>query len=125
MSFLSPIIFHTLIQIGGNWDEVKKILLRTDQIPKDLKKEDEEYLKQRTEHVRYWLDAFAPDMVKFEVTKKMPKITFTEEQKEFLSTLYEKIQDIKWEPDEIHDIIYEISQEKNPSMKYHKKKTFR
>ena len=107
----------TLIQIGGNWDEVKKILLRTDQIPKDLKKEDEEYLKQRTEHVRYWLDAFAPDMVKFEVTKKMPKITFTEEQKEFLSTMHEKIQDIKWEPDEIHDTIYEISQEKNLQIK--------
>jgi hypothetical protein len=32
----------TIIQIGQKWDGVKNILLRTKQIPKDLKKEDEE-----------------------------------------------------------------------------------
>ena len=31
--------------------------------------------------------------------------------------MYEKIQDIKWEPGEIHDTIYEISQEKNLQIK--------
>ena len=107
----------TLIQIGGNWNEVKKILLRTGQIPKDLKKEDEEHLIQRTEHVRYWLAAFAPNIVKFEVIKKIPKINLTEEQKAFLSTMHEKIRDIKWEPEEIHNAIYEISEEENLQIK--------
>ncbi|MCK5261313.1 MAG: lysine--tRNA ligase [Thermoplasmatales archaeon] len=107
----------TLIQIGENWDEVKKILLRTGQIPKDLKKEDEEHLKQRIEHVRYWLNKFAPDMLKFEVTKKIPKINFTEEQNAFLSIMHEKIRDIKWEPEEIHNAIYEISEEENLQIK--------
>lgn len=107
----------TLIQIGENWDEVKKILLRTGQIPKDLKKEGEEHLKQRTEHVRYWLNKFAPDIVKFEITKKIPKINLTEEQKAFLSIMHEKIRDIKWEPEEIHNAIYEISEEENLQIK--------
>ena len=54
----------TLVQIGKNWDEVKKILFRTDQIPKVLSKQDDEHLMQRSDHVRYWLNNFAPDMVK-------------------------------------------------------------
>jgi len=57
----------TLVQIGEDWSDVKKILTRTNQIPKDLSKEDEEHLKQRSEHVRYWLENFAPDMLKFTV----------------------------------------------------------
>ena len=107
----------TLIQIGENWDKVKKILLRTNQVPKDVKKEDEEHLKQRTEHVRYWLENFAPDTVKFKVAKETPKITLTGEQKAFLQFMQEKIQNIKWEPEEIHNMIYEISEEKNLQIK--------
>ena len=107
----------TLIQIGQNWNEVKKILLRTNQIPKDLKKDDEKHLKQRTEHVSYWLDNFAPDMVKFEVKKKMPKINLTDEQNVFLSNMQEKIPSTKWEPEDIHNAIYEISEEKNLQIK--------
>ncbi|GAG24133.1 unnamed protein product, partial [marine sediment metagenome] len=107
----------TLIQIGKNWDDVKKILLRTRQIPKDLKKEDEKHLKQRTEHVRYWLDNFAPDMMKFEVQKKMPKIILSKEQKEFLLSMQKEITTITWEPEEIHNTIYEISKEKDIQIK--------
>jgi lysyl-tRNA synthetase class 1 len=107
----------TLIQIGKKWEKVKKILTRTGQISKDLKKEDEEHLKQRTEHVRYWLDAFAPEVVKFEVKKKMPKITLTKDQKVFLTNLIDKTQKIKWEPEEIHNVIYEISEENDLQIK--------
>ncbi|MFW6173664.1 MAG: lysine--tRNA ligase, partial [Elusimicrobiota bacterium] len=103
----------TLIQIGQHWDEVKKILLRTEQIPKELKKEDERRLRQRTEHASYWLENFAPDNIKFEVSKKLPKTTLSEEQKIFLSILNKKIQGIKWEAEEIHNAIYEILEEKN------------
>ena len=52
----------TLIQIGKNWKDVKQILLRTNQIPKNLSKEDEKHLKQRAEHAEYWLKKFAPDL---------------------------------------------------------------
>ncbi len=107
----------TLIQIGKNWEGVKKILLRTGQIPDDLNKEDETHLKQRTEHVKYWLDNFAPDMVKFEVKKKLPKIALSKDRKEFLLSLQEKILKISWSPEEIHNAIYETSKEKDIQIK--------
>lgn len=107
----------TLIQIGENWNGVKKILIRTAQIPKDLKKKEEEHLKRRTKNVRYWLDQFAPDILIFNVTKTMPNITLTKEQKTFLSIMNRKIKDIKWEPEEIHNAIYDASEEENLKIK--------
>jgi len=107
----------TLIQIGESWDEVKKILLRTKQIPKDLSKDDEDHLKQRAEHARYWLDNFAPDMVKFEVKKKLPKVDFAKEQKKFLLALTGKLSSVDWEAEDIHKIIYDSSEKEKIPIK--------
>jgi lysyl-tRNA synthetase class 1 len=97
----------TLVQIGENWEEIKKILNRTNQIPKDLEKNDEDRLKQRTENVKYWLKNFAPDIVKFEVKKKLPKINFLEKEKIFLKNLKKKLSKVKWEAENIHNAIYD------------------
>jgi lysyl-tRNA synthetase class 1 len=101
----------TLNQIVKTWPEVKEILIRTGQLPKKLTKEDEEHLRQRAEHVRYWLTTFAPDEVKFEVREKLPAITLTEEQRTILSIFKQKIPDLSWEPEAIHNAIYQISEE--------------
>ena len=103
----------TLIQIGKDWKEVKKILLRTRQIPKDLSNKDENHLKQRAEHARYWLDNFAPDMVKFEVKEKMPKVNLGEDQKRFLSSLVKNLSSIDWEAENVHNAIYDSSSKEN------------
>ena len=89
----------------------------TEQIPKDLSKQDEKHLKQRTEHVRYWLDNFAPDMVKFEVKKKPPEVDLTKEQKKFLLSLTEKLPSVDWEAEKIHNIIYETSEKEKIPIK--------
>ena len=107
----------TVIQIGDNWNDVKDILIRTGQIPKDLNDDDEKHLKQRAKHVKYWLENFAPDVVKFEIKKKMPKIDINADQKEFLLSFSKKISKIKWDAEEIHNLIYEISKENNISIK--------
>jgi len=107
----------TLIQIAEKWNEVKKILLRTGQIPKDLSKQDEEHLKQRAEHARYWLENFAPDMLKFEVKKKLPKVDLAKEQKKFLLSLTEKLSSIDWEAENIHNIIYDSSEKEKIPIK--------
>ncbi len=107
----------TLIQIGENWDDVKDILKRTNQIPEEINKEDEEHLKQRAEHAQYWLDNFAPEMVKFEVKKQLPKINLDDQQKKFLKTFLEKTSSIKWDAEEIHNAIYEASQQEKISIK--------
>jgi lysyl-tRNA synthetase, class I len=100
----------TLIQIGKTWDDVKDILIRTGQIPKKIKKEDEEHLRIRTEHVQCWLEKFAPDEVKFEVQETLPKIPLTTEQHTVLTLFKEKIPTLAWEPEAIHNAIYEISE---------------
>ena len=107
----------TLIQIGDSWNEVKKILSRTKQIPKDLTSEDEKHLKQRADHARFWLDNFAPDMVKFKVNNKMPKVSLTKEQNKFLSSFADKISSIKWEAEDIHNTVYSISENEKISIK--------
>jgi lysyl-tRNA synthetase class 1 len=100
----------TLIQIARTWEDVKEILFRTKQLPRQLEKDDEEHLRQRTEHVRYWLDRFAPDDVKFEVKETLPKVTLTTEQRKVLSHFKEKIPALSWDPEAIHNSIYEIAE---------------
>jgi lysyl-tRNA synthetase class 1 len=100
----------TLIQIAHTWDEIKEILIRTKQIPPNVKKDDEEHLQQRTEHVRYWLDRFAPDEVKFEVKTTLPKVQLTTEQHTILSLFRERLPALPWDPEAIHNSIYEISE---------------
>lgn len=107
----------TLVQIAKTWPQLKKILLRTNQIPSELSKEDENNLKQRVEHVQYWLSAFAPDMVKFSIKKKMPKIDLTTEQKKFLACFNQIIQNISWDPESIHSTIYETAKQSNIDIK--------
>jgi lysyl-tRNA synthetase class 1 len=107
----------TLVQIGNDWKKVKKILLRTNQIPKDLTKDDEKHLKQRAEHARYWLEKFAPDMVKFEVKKKLPKVNLEKDQIKFLSIFSKGLSSIKWEAEDIHNAIYDSSQKEKIQIK--------
>lgn len=100
----------TVNQIAKTWPEVRDILIRTGQIPKKLKKDDEEHLKQRTEHVNYWLSTFAPDEVKFEVQEHLPVLSLSKEHQTFLVRFKEKIPNLSWEPEAIHSAIYEISE---------------
>jgi len=100
----------TLVQIGKNWGEVKKILKRTKQIPKNLSETDEKHLKQRTEHANYWLEYFAPDMVRFEVKKEMPKLKLADDQKKFLSSLTQQLSSLTWDAEAVHNAIYEASE---------------
>jgi lysyl-tRNA synthetase class 1 len=49
--------------------------------------------------------------VKFEVKESLPSITLTEEQRTILALFKEKIPDLTWEPESIHNAIYEISEQ--------------
>jgi len=100
----------TLVQIGKDWNEVKNILLRTEQIPEDINDSDEKHLKQRSEHANYWLETFAPNMIRFEVKKKLPKLHLNEEQKKFLSHFIKLSSSLQWGAENIHNAIYESSE---------------
>ncbi len=107
----------TLLQIGKNWEDINTILIRTNQIPKQLNKEEEEHLKQRALHVKYWLENYAPDVIKFKVKKQLPKIDLNTDQKNYLKKLYKKLPDIIWEAENIHNDIYVISEKEKIPIK--------
>ena len=107
----------TIIQIGKNWNGIKKILLRTGQIPNDLDVNDDNHLKQRADHVKYWLDYFAPDAIRFEVKKNIPEIHLSNDQKKVLSSLVDKFESLIWEPEDIHNTIYNSSEEEKIKIK--------
>jgi len=107
----------TLVQIGETWKEIKEILRRTNQIPKYLNKTDEKRLKQRAEHAKYWLENFAPEMIKFKVKKKKSSVKLEDEQIQFLKILDKELSKVSWEAEDIHNAIYESTQQKKISPK--------
>jgi lysyl-tRNA synthetase class 1 len=100
----------TLVQIEKTWGNMEKILLRTGQVPKDLSMDDIDHLKLRARNARYWLENFAPEIVKFEVKKNMPKISLNDEQKSYLSKLLDLLPEKSWKAEDIHNSVYYISE---------------
>lgn len=100
----------TVLQIGIKWNDIKDILIRTNQIPKDISVSDEKRLRKRVEHGKFWLKNYAPDEICFTIKKKLPKIKLDTAQKKFLSEILEIIPKIKWEPEDIHNAIYTASE---------------
>lgn len=107
----------TLVQLGDTWEDIKDILVRTKQVPSTLTHQDEQRLQQRSKHAQYWLQHFAPDNVKFTIQKRIPSLSLSQDQLTFLQAFQEKLPTVQWRPDEIHNTIYEITQEKKISVK--------
>jgi len=107
----------TLVQIGKTWDNLIKILKRTGQLSEELNDKDEKRLKQRIEHVKYWLDKFAPDMVKFRIQKVRINIKINNDEKTIIHSFIKKIDKTKWRPEDIHNLIYEISEKEKINSK--------
>ncbi len=107
----------TIAQIAESWDEVKSVLMRTNQIPEKIDEIDEKRMVQRTSHVRFWLQNFAPEMVRFNVQKKMPKCDLSKENKKFLKSFIEIVPNINWDAENIHNGIYQAAEESDVSVK--------
>ena len=63
--------------------------------------------------MKSWLDDFAPDNVKFSISKEAPQFDLAEEQKIYLEALAEKLGHVDWEPESIHNSIYDLAQSQN------------
>ncbi len=96
-----------VIQLADNFDDQLKIISRT----VDLSGADEESIKRikkRCECMRFWLDKFAPDMVKFSVLKEAPAdLKIQAQDKEFLQALVVKMKDCNWDANEVNNLISE------------------
>lgn len=106
-------------QIASDMEKLYNILKRNSQLPKrlenkefdELNEKDKKYLEERVRHVRNWLDKYAPESVKFEVQKELPKVKLSEKQIKFLNELAKVIESEELNAVELHNRIYDIMRE--------------
>ena len=104
-------------QIAGNDPQkVFTILKNNSQLPKDMEskgyndldKNDIERLNRRLNQVKNWLELYAPEFVKFQVQKKIPKVEINDLQKVFLLKVAELLENADYNPEELHNAMYNI-----------------
>jgi lysyl-tRNA synthetase class 1 len=98
----------SVVQIKDDFEGILDILKRTEMF-ESLEESDEKHLNQRIECVKYWLYSFAPDRVKFSIAKETPKIELEKEHKDYLKQLSTRLGEEEWNPDGIHNAIYELA----------------
>jgi lysyl-tRNA synthetase class 1 len=99
----------SLVQINEDFEGILDILMRTGQV-EDLGEGEKKHLRQRAECVKYWLENFAPDRVKFAIAKETPSLTLEPVHKKYLEDLSSELGKGDWDPDSIHNAIYELAQ---------------
>ena len=92
--------------MADDFDGVMDILKRTNDLSgaSDL---DIQRLKRRSECVRYWLNGFAPEMVKFSVCKSMPDVQLSDDERKYLADLAGKLKAADWKAAAINETISE------------------
>lgn len=103
----------------GKIEKVFEILKKNSQLPdhmeklqfEDLSKEDLNRLNMRLNHVKNWLETYAPEFVKFHVSKKIPKLPLGEDQTQFLLKLADLLEQKNYTAEELHDEMYILLRE--------------
>jgi lysyl-tRNA synthetase class 1 len=95
-----------VVQTAETFEGVLTIINRTEGLMPPAP-EDIEVLRERCDCVRYWLDNFAPDEVKFAIAKEMPAVELSAQEKTYLSVLHKALTEAAWDPDTIHNAVYD------------------
>jgi lysyl-tRNA synthetase class 1 len=108
----------TLVQLADGFEGIKEMVMRTENIDK-LDHASQERLRHRIDCVRFWLERFAPEGVRFELHEIPPEEeieSLDEDQLKALEAMREDLPGIEWTAEEIHNTIYEgsRSREINP-----------
>ncbi len=77
----------------------------------ELDEKDLERFNRRLNHVKNWLKLYAPEFVKFQVQKKLPRVEINDLQKEFLLKVAEILENKEYDTEEFHDAMYLIIHE--------------
>lgn len=98
-------------QMANSFEGVLEVLSRTVDIS-NANEEDMHRLGKRVDCVRYWLNGFAPDQVKFSVYPTIPPgIELTMNDKVFFQELVTRMNDANWEAEVISQIISDAGKE--------------
>lgn len=98
-----------VVQMAEDFDGVSEILKRTGRFT-DPTDEDMQRLKRRTECVRFWLNGFAPDNVKFAICETMPDVPLSDEERHYLGNMAKRLEATEWNAENIHNAITEEGQ---------------
>ena len=93
-------------QIARDFDEVIEIIGRK----MELKDYDVDRLKERYDKIKYWLEHYAPDAIKFEILQKFGG-KIDEKSIQFLAVLKNKFETVEWNAEKIHTTIHETAKE--------------
>jgi len=107
-----PFTHAAIILQASNFDENNaiKLLQETSKIPKRLDEEDMNYLHDRFNFARKWIENFAPEQYKFELQDKV-HIKLTEKEKELFKELAELLKHGSFTEEELHSEFYNLCQE--------------
>jgi len=95
----------SVVQIGNDFDSILDILKRTEHLT-EMDQGDLGLLNERVECVRFWLNTFAPDMVRFSIARETSKLEPSETELAFLGCVKDSFSCIEWEADLIHNAVY-------------------
>lgn len=93
-----------VVQMTNDLDGVLNILKRTGKFT-DPSKEDTERLERRVNCVRFWLENFAPDNVKFAICDDVPDVQLSDDEGSYLKTMAVKLDGIEWTAENINEVI--------------------
>lgn len=103
----------TIVQLARNPEEVLQVLERGGELPLGdaLAADDQKKLEERVEHVRYWLQRFAPDEVKFRLQDQLPAVSFTPAETKLLGAIEDRFRRLSWKAEGIHNALHETAKE--------------
>ncbi len=99
-----------LVQIYEDRDKIWSIAQKTGQIEED-RSEDYQRFKNRADKVEYWLENYAPDMVKFSLKKELPDVDLSEKEKRFLELYLSRLEEHDWDSDSLHKLVHSAAEE--------------
>ncbi len=97
-----------LVQIYDEYQRIWDLMQDTEQIEEPSQR-DFELMKERAERVKYWLENFAPDMVKFSLKKEKPDVSLSEDEVRFLKE-YSKRMVGDWTAETLHQLVHQSAE---------------
>jgi len=101
-----------LIQIFEDEKLILESLKNTGQLPKHAAKSEIDYVKERLQFAKKWVNEFADEQYKFQLQDKVPEnLNLTQQQKEVLHKLSEQLKKHKWNEKTLFNEFYRIAKE--------------
>jgi lysyl-tRNA synthetase class 1 len=97
-----------VVQLSQDFGVLLEILKRTEDLGGSTV-DDLKVLQQRVDCVRYWLNGFAPEVVKFSIADRLPDVELNPEELEFLRNVHVALQETSWNGEAIHNATFEAS----------------